>query len=251
MESYSLFPTPYILSLCNDIDKVWIGTNEGIIVYNKETKERETYTSKNSPLPSDEITGVIEDEGRLWFTLIGGIARLSYEKGFSFYKDIPITGNEISGNLEIPLKDPGKYYIDSILSGIQELGRKRSKIYVYPCDCKIKENPQITQRGTQTIADLPMASALFQSFPNPANNYCFIPFNLSNDADVSLEIYNILGQKVKTIEVGQRKAGSYTQKDRAIFWDLKNDNEQSVSKGLYFYQLKAGDFKATKAMVVK
>jgi len=49
----------------------------------------------------------------------------------------------------------------------------------------------------------------------------------------------------------KRRKGLYTQKDRAIFWDLRNDCGQQVSKGLYFYQLKAGEFYAIKAMVVK
>ena len=57
-------------------------------------------------------------------------------------------------------------------------------------------------------------------------------------------------QKVKTIEAGQRKAGFYTTKDMAIYWDMKNDSGQNVAKGLYFYQLKAGKFTATKSLVV-
>jgi flagellar hook assembly protein FlgD len=91
---------------------------------------------------------------------------------------------------------------------------------------------------------------LLQSYPNPTNNGCFIPFKLSSDANVSLEIYNILGQKVRTIEIGHRKAGSYTQKNRAIFWDLKNDSGQKVSAGLYFIKLSAGKFSDIKSMVI-
>jgi len=72
-----------------------------------------------------------------------------------------------------------------------------------------------------------------QSFPNPAEEGCYVPFMLSNDANVSLEVYNILGQKVKTIEAGQRKAGSYTQKNRAIYWDTRNERGNKVAKGLY------------------
>jgi len=68
---------------------------------------------------------------------------------------------------------------------------------------------------------------------------------------VSVEIYNILGQKVRTINAGPKKAGSYTQKDRAIFWDCKNNSSQNVSKGLYFYKINAGDFSSIKSMVVK
>ncbi|MEW6103328.1 MAG: T9SS type A sorting domain-containing protein, partial [bacterium] len=80
---------------------------------------------------------------------------------------------------------------------------------------------------------------------------CYIPFKLSKDSNVSLEIYNILGQKVRTIEAGQRKAGSYTQKERAIFFDLKNDQGQNLSSGLYFYKLKAGEFSVIKKMIVR
>ncbi|MEW6681272.1 MAG: T9SS type A sorting domain-containing protein [bacterium] len=97
----------------------------------------------------------------------------------------------------------------------------------------------------------PQISELLQSYPNPANQGCYIPFKLAKDANVSLEIYNILGQKVRTIEIGQRKAGSYTQKDRAIFFDLKNDSGQNLSSGLYFYKIKADDFSAIKSMVVQ
>jgi len=112
-----------------------------------------------------------------------------------------------------------------------------------------EENPQITQIGTETVTS-PMVSALFQSFPNPAKDVSYIPFNLSNDAFVSLEIYNILGQKIRTIDVGQRKKGFYTTKDKAIFWDLKDNAGEKVAKGLYFYKINAGDFSAIKAMVV-
>ncbi|MEW6481983.1 MAG: T9SS type A sorting domain-containing protein, partial [bacterium] len=80
---------------------------------------------------------------------------------------------------------------------------------------------------------------------------CYIPFKLSKDSNVSLEIYNILGQRVRTIELGQKPKGSYTQKQRAIPFDLKNDLDQPLSSGLYFYKLKADNFSAIKSMVVK
>ncbi|MEW6104180.1 MAG: T9SS type A sorting domain-containing protein, partial [bacterium] len=107
------------------------------------------------------------------------------------------------------------------------------------------------QNSTSTIQNFPLVSSLLQSFPNPAENFCFIPFTLAQGSCVSLTIYNILGQKIRTIEAGNRKAGSYTNKEKAIFWDLRNDSNQNVSKGLYFYQLKADGFSDIKAMVVK
>jgi hypothetical protein len=98
---------------------------------------------------------------------------------------------------------------------------------------------------------IPLTSALGQSFPNPSEDGCWIPFQLSADAEVSLEIYNILGQRVRAIHLGQKEAGYYIKQDSAIFWDLKNDRGERISAGLYFYRLKAGKFSDTKAMVVK
>jgi hypothetical protein len=95
-------------------------------------------------------------------------------------------------------------------------------------------------------------SELLQSYPNPAEDSCYIPFQLRVNSDECIvNIYNILGQKVRTIDAGPKKAGSYTKQDRAIFWNLTNDKGQKVAKGLYYIRLKAGGFTATKAMVVR
>ncbi|MEW6481435.1 MAG: PKD domain-containing protein [bacterium] len=100
---------------------------------------------------------------------------------------------------------------------------------------------------------IPEKTELLSSFPNPAKDGVWIPFNLAKDANVEVNIFNILGQKIRTIKVGQRKGGQYTQakEGSAIFWDLKNNASQKVSKGLYFYKMKADDFSAIKSMVVK
>gem|GEM_PF-4349250 len=101
---------------------------------------------------------------------------------------------------------------------------------------------------------IPSASLLGQSFPNPSIDSCWIPFQLSMDSDECIvDIYNIIGQKVKTIDIGPREAGYYTEAKQgsAIFWDLRNDRGDRVATGLYFYRLKAGEFSDTKALVVK
>ncbi|MEW6102502.1 MAG: T9SS type A sorting domain-containing protein [bacterium] len=67
----------------------------------------------------------------------------------------------------------------------------------------------------------------------------------------SYEIFNILGQRVKTINIGFKKKGSYTKQDSAILWDLKNDTGIKASKGLYFYKLTGDDSSAIKSMVVR
>jgi hypothetical protein len=104
------------------------------------------------------------------------------------------------------------------------------------------------------LGSLPSANALLQSFPNPVTgDGVWIPFKLSADtSQVTVDIYNIVGQKVKEISAGSRKAGSYTQakEGRAIFWNKKNEQGIPVADGLYFYNLKADDFFATKSMVI-
>ena len=99
------------------------------------------------------------------------------------------------------------------------------------------------------IQVIPQASLFLQSFPNPARDKCYIPFMLKEEADVTVTIYNILGQKVKTIEAGYKQAGFYTTEGAALSWDLQNDNGQRVANGIYFIKLTAGKFSATKTMV--
>ncbi len=85
---------------------------------------------------------------------------------------------------------------------------------------------------------------LSQNYPNPFNPETVINFNLIKDVEVSLNIYNIKGQKVKTLITGKLAKGSYP-----IIWKGKDDSGNSVSSGIYFYKLKAGDFEKTKKML--
>jgi hypothetical protein len=93
---------------------------------------------------------------------------------------------------------------------------------------------------------LPMANALRQNFPNPFNPETMINFDLSGDQVVSLTIYDMTGQVVRTLVDGQpMAAGAYRQ-----LWDGRNSNGAKVASGVYFYQLRAGDFIAKKKMTL-
>jgi len=89
---------------------------------------------------------------------------------------------------------------------------------------------------------IPTAFGLFQNYPNPFNPETWIPYDLAKDALVSIRIYSMKGQLVRQLDIGEQKAGSYLVKEKAAYWDGKNQLGQSVSSGVYFYQLKAGDF---------
>ena len=91
---------------------------------------------------------------------------------------------------------------------------------------------------------------LYANYPNPFNPDTWIPYYLSQDADVTIRIYNSAGQLVRTLDLGQQVAGIYMDKDKAAYWDGKDDLGQQVASGIYYYTLRAGDFSATRKMVI-
>jgi flagellar hook assembly protein FlgD len=98
---------------------------------------------------------------------------------------------------------------------------------------------------------LVIKSKLLQNYPNPFNPETWIPFKLSKAAaDVTIKIYNISGQLVRTLDVGQLKSGSYTTRERAAYWDGKNEFGERVASGVYLYSIKADSFSSTRKMVI-
>jgi len=93
-------------------------------------------------------------------------------------------------------------------------------------------------------------SALLQNYPNPFNPETWIPFRLAEDADISIKIYDVVGQLVRRFELDGLSAGMYIDKDKAIYWDGRNASGETVSSGVYFYTIKANGFSRTKKMVI-
>ena len=91
----------------------------------------------------------------------------------------------------------------------------------------------------------PKSFELHQNYPNPFNNETVIKFNLRRSTEVSLAIYNILGQKVRTLVEGWLAAGS-----QIVSWDGKDEKGNDLSSGIYFYQLRAGEMSETKRLVL-
>jgi hypothetical protein len=102
------------------------------------------------------------------------------------------------------------------------------------------------------IDNLPKAFALMQNYPNPFNPETWIPYRLSEPADVTITIYNLAGQMVRRLELGNRMPGHYVDTSRAAYWDGRNEVGEEVSSGIYFYQLRAGrDASVGKMIVVR
>jgi hypothetical protein len=99
----------------------------------------------------------------------------------------------------------------------------------------VEEEPQSAPRDFQ----------LSQSFPNPFNNQTVIEFHLPQTVEATLEIYNILGQRVRTLVREEKQKGTVK-----VIWNGKDERGKHLSSGIYFCRLKAGDREQTKKMVL-
>jgi subtilisin family serine protease len=104
------------------------------------------------------------------------------------------------------------------------------------------QNPDAVEEG---ISELPSEFALKQNYPNPFNPSTIIQFDLPKSGAVSIVVYNVLGQSVRTLVNSEQRAGYHT-----IIWDGADDAGMQVSSGTYFYILKAGDKSFTKKMTL-
>ena len=111
------------------------------------------------------------------------------------------------------------------------------------------------KRGIENLESLlasliPEETMLLGNYPNPFNPETWIPYQLANSADVTLMIYDMNGQLVRRLAVGHQAAGMYQSRSRAAYWDGRNQLGESVASGLYFYTLTAGEFSATRRMLI-
>ena len=94
-------------------------------------------------------------------------------------------------------------------------------------------------------------NALLANFPNPFNPETWIPYQLAKDAEITVTIYASNGQVVRRLALGHQVAGIYQNRSRAVYWDGRNEFGEPVASGVYFYTLIAGDFTATRKMLIR
>jgi flagellar hook assembly protein FlgD len=90
-----------------------------------------------------------------------------------------------------------------------------------------------------------ITNKLYQNYPNPFNNQTTIKYDLAEDTFVLINVFNSIGELVKVIDVGDQTPGQYV-----ILWDGTNDENESVSNGIYFYQLRTKNYNKTKKMTL-
>lgn len=113
-----------------------------------------------------------------------------------------------------------------------------------------------SQRGILMLQQLlsvliPKETSLLPNYPNPFNPETWIPYQLSEPAAVTLHIYTVDGRLIRTLALGYQPAGMYQSKNRAAYWDGKNQVGESVASGVYFYTITAGEFTATRKMLIR
>ena len=96
----------------------------------------------------------------------------------------------------------------------------------------------------------PTETELLANYPNPFNPETWIPYRLAKDAFVILTIYDQTGQVVRTIDVGLQTAAFYESRSQAIYWNGRNQVGEQVASGVYFYHLSAGNYSATRKMLI-
>jgi len=111
-------------------------------------------------------------------------------------------------------------------------------------------NKLILNELHRNLPQTPDKSLLFQNYPNPFNPETWIPYQIAEESDVVLHIYNVFGKLLVTIDVGHKNSGHYIDRHSAIHWDGRNQNGDMVSSGVYFYQLRAGKYIATRKMLL-
>jgi hypothetical protein len=138
-----------------------------------------------------------------------------------------------------------------------------NRVILYPCydhgDCQLWAgggyvlitkfelfyDPLAPQQNMLKASASEFRFELGANHPNPFNPETEISYDLANDCWVKLSIYNISGQKVKTLVDRFEAAGHKTVK-----WDGRNEQGEQVASGVLFYRLEAGEFTATKKMVL-
>ena len=98
---------------------------------------------------------------------------------------------------------------------------------------------------------IPKKTTLLANYPNPFNPETWIPYHLAKDADVTLHIYAVNGTLVRTLALGHQPAGMYQTRSRAAYWDGKSQFGEPVASGVYFYTITAGNFTATRKMLIR
>ena len=96
----------------------------------------------------------------------------------------------------------------------------------------------------------PYQTRLMANYPNPFNPETWIPFELAEDGQVMVRIYDLAGAIVRTLDLGHRAMGEHADRSRAAYWDGRNEAGEPVASGVYMYELAAGSRHEVRRMAI-
>ena len=137
-----------------------------------------------------------------------------------------------------------------------EAGLTRADIQQWIAQARRLDLTDAAQKGIVFLEQLaaaltPERTALLPNYPNPFNPETWIPYHLARDAEVRIAIYDINGALMRILDLGRQTAGFYTDKGSAAYWDGRNYLGEAVGNGVYFYQLRVGDYAQTRKMLIR
>tara|TARA_B100000579_G_scaffold171895_1_gene140090 strand:+ start:2539 stop:4251 length:1713 start_codon:yes stop_codon:yes gene_type:complete len=148
-----------------------------------------------------------------------------------------------------PGNDQGKVRVAKLFTG--DIDNDGSGDIVFTSASFAADKPHLymiehsgTLEALEENSSIPNKISISQNYPNPFNPETRFQYNIPADGVVSINVYDILGKKIKTLVNQLKSAGVYTET-----WSGQNDNNQMVSSGVYFYQVKVGDEQITKKMI--
>jgi hypothetical protein len=153
--------------------------------------------------------------------------------------DNMLSSGETSGSCQFIFDNPGRVRFTFDVTF-------RAKVW----EDDVAGAPSLKLIGQAQRISIPAVSTLAQNYPNPFNPETWIPYELAKATDVKIDIYDIQGKIVRTIDLGHREVGQYFNKEEAAYWDGRNEFGEKVSSGVYFYRIQAGDFQAVRKMVI-
>ncbi len=107
------------------------------------------------------------------------------------------------------------------------------------------QEAQTVKASDRIEGNIPTTFDLSQNYPNPFNASTTIQFQLPKTSFVTITVFNILGKEIKILTNSAFNAGKYK-----VIWNAKDNHNQSVTSGVYIYQIKAGNFQMTRKMIV-
>jgi len=172
-------------------------------------------------------------------------APILLSNGEDFYVAVKFTNSSFIYPIAADAQTPtvtGTTYISGNGASWYDLG-----INGTPSDVGIRARATLTL--AQSLDDkeitLPNAFELSQNYPNPFNSSTKIKYSVPRLSRVTIDIYNLLGRKVKSLINEMKSAGSYTAN-----WDGTDMNGRPTSTGVYYYRISTGDLSATKKLVL-